>query len=83
MALLGRARISTLLTVGTGNGRKSSEEGIFAQAYPAIPHWVEEQGWVEIGMDEYSTSPVRALDACGLVWEINDEEETVDEALPE
>ena len=58
-----------------------SVEMIFAQAYPAITRWVEEQGWVEIGMDEYSTSLVRALDAGGLVWESNSEEETVDEAL--
>ena len=56
-------------------------EAIFAQTYPAITRWAEEQGWVEIGMDEYSTSVVRALDAGGLVWESNGEEKTVDEAL--
>jgi len=56
-------------------------EVIFAQAYPAVARWVEEQGWVESGMDEYSASLVRALDAGGLVWESSSEEKTVDEAL--
>ncbi len=61
---------------------KESRAGmIFAQTYPAITRWVEEQGWVEIGVDEYSTSLVRALDAGGLIWESNGEEKTVDEAL--
>ena len=56
-------------------------KAIFSQAYPAIARWVEEQGWVEIGRDEYSTSLVRALDIGGIVWESDEEVKTVDEAL--
>ena len=61
--------------------KEKSRETIFAQTYPAITRWVEDQGWVEIGVNEYSTSLARALDAGGLVWESNGEEKTVDEAL--
>jgi hypothetical protein len=39
----------------------------FAESYPTITRWVEEQGWIEIGADEYSTSLVRALDPGGMV----------------
>ncbi len=53
----------------------------FRQAYPSIAHWVEIQGWVEIGADEYSDSLVRALDEGGLVWESMPDHQTVDEAL--
>ena len=53
----------------------------FSQEYPAIARWVGEQGRVEIGMDEYSTSLVRVLDPGGLVWESGDSVATVDEAL--
>jgi hypothetical protein len=53
----------------------------FAQAYPNIAHWIEVQGWVEIGADEYSDSLVRALDEGGLVWESTPDHQTVDEAL--
>jgi hypothetical protein len=53
----------------------------FSDIYPNITHWVDTQGWIEIGHDEYSGSLVRALDEGGLVWESSDEHQTVDEAL--
>jgi len=53
----------------------------FSKAYPNIAHWVNTQGWIEIGQDEYSSSLVRALDEGGLVWESSDDHTTVDEAL--
>ena len=53
----------------------------FSQIYPTIARWIEEQGWIEIGSDEYSHSLVRALDPGGLVWESTSEHKTVDEAL--
>jgi hypothetical protein len=53
----------------------------FSKTYPNIAHWVNIQGWIEIGQDEYSSSSVRALDEGGLVWESSDEHETVDKAL--
>ena len=56
-------------------------ESQFSRTYPNITYWVEACGWIEIGHDEYSTSLVRALDEGGLVWESNDDHETVDEAL--
>jgi hypothetical protein len=54
---------------------------LFSQAYPTLTRWIKEQGWKEIGADEYSASLVRALDPSGLVWESAPECETVDEAL--
>ena len=56
-------------------------ESQFSKAYPNIAHWVNTQGWIEIGQDEYSDSLVRALDEGGLVWESSDDQKTVDEAL--
>jgi len=53
----------------------------FSQTYPTIARWIEEQGWIEIGSDEYSKSLVRALDPGGMVWESSSEQVTVDEAL--
>lgn len=40
----------------------------FAALYPNIAAWVQD-GWVEIGRDDYSRSFVRALDIGGMVWE--------------
>ncbi len=56
-------------------------KAVFSQSYPAITRWIEKQGWIEIGIDEYSISLVRALDPGGMVWESDDAVETVDEAL--
>lgn len=53
----------------------------FEQSYPYISRWVKEQGWIEIGRDEYSSSLVRALDGGGLVWEGPDEYSSLDEAM--
>jgi hypothetical protein len=53
----------------------------FESQYPNIALWVNEQGWIEIGPDEFSTSFVRALDEGGLVWEGNDQYASLDDAL--
>ena len=53
----------------------------FSQTYPIIARWVEEQGWIEIGADEYSTSMIRALDSGGLVWESDSGIDAIDDAL--
>ena len=53
----------------------------FAIAYPNIAQWIDVQGWIEIGQDEFSSSLVRCLDMGGMVWESSDEHETIDEAL--
>jgi hypothetical protein len=42
----------------------------FATLYPHIAKWVGgEEGWIEVGSDEFSTSFVRALHGGGMVWE--------------
>ena len=56
-------------------------ERLFATAYPNIAHWIDVQGWIEVGQDEFSSSLVRCLDIGGMVWESSDEHETIDEAL--
>jgi hypothetical protein len=55
----------------------------FSQSYPTITRWVEEQGWIEIGSDEYSTSLIRASDPGGMVWESDSDIDSIDEALEE
>ena len=58
-----------------------SETTSFENHYPNITRWVNEQGWIEIGPDEFSTSFVKALDEGGLVWEGNDQYASLDDAL--
>ncbi len=39
------------------------------EIYPHLARWVDADGWVEIGHDEFSRSYVRALNEGGTVWE--------------
>ncbi|MDV6343034.1 MULTISPECIES: hypothetical protein [unclassified Nitrosomonas] len=55
----------------------------FADSYPTITRWIEEQGWIEIGRDEYSSSLVRALDPGGMFWESDSSVDSIDDALQE
>ena len=50
------------------------------QTYPTISRWVTSYGWIEIGSDDHRVV-LKALDEGGLVWESNDDYETLDEAL--
>jgi hypothetical protein len=52
----------------------------FEETYPSIAQWVQD-GWIEIGRDDYSTSLIRALDIGGLVWEGRHTYPTLDAAL--
>lgn len=54
----------------------------FDKQYPNIANWVQD-GWIEIGQDDYSRSFVRVLDIGGMVWEGKESYETVAEALAE
>ena len=53
----------------------------FAESYPNLNWWVENQGWIEIGQDEYSRSMVRVLDAGGNVWESDPKSKSLDKDL--
>ena len=53
----------------------------FPQLYPAITRWIDEDGLIEIGTNQYSPSLARAYDVDGLVWESLPSHTTVDEAL--
>jgi hypothetical protein len=53
----------------------------FAHRYPNIDRFVFEQGWIEIGSDEYSLSFIRALGPGGLVWEGEQFYDSLDDAL--
>ena len=55
---------------------------LFDEQYPNIAWWVQD-GWIEMGQDEYSDSFIRVLDAGGLVWESQTTHETVAAALAE
>jgi hypothetical protein len=49
----------------------------FSQSYPTITRWIEKQGWIEFGADDYSNSLIRALDLGGLVWESDSETDSL------
>jgi hypothetical protein len=55
--------------------------GAFEELYPHIARWVDVQGWVEIGQDDYSHSLVRCLGPGGMVWESTFQPTTVNTAL--
>jgi hypothetical protein len=54
----------------------------FDEEYTNIA-WFVQDGWIEIGQDEYSRSFIRVLDIGGLLWESEESYETVAEALAE
>ena len=41
----------------------------FSQQYPHLTWWVENQGYFEIGADDYSQSLLRILDPGGMYFE--------------
>lgn len=53
----------------------------FEIAYPNIAHWVQSDGWIQIGRDDYNDSFVQAFDEGGTVWEGRKSYKTLDEAL--
>jgi hypothetical protein len=62
--------------------RTSKLSDAFAAAYPNVARWVrEEEGWIELGSDEFSSSFIRALNTGGLIWEGDDDYPTLDAAF--
>lgn len=53
---------------------------MFSEIYPNLDWWINSQGWIEIGEDNYSSSWVRILDTGGLCWE-DENSQLLDEAL--
>lgn len=56
---------------------------IFDDLYPNVAWWAGGGGWVELGQDDFSRSMIRVLDIGGLLWEGEEEYETVAAALAE
>jgi hypothetical protein len=56
------------------------DASFFEARYPNIAAWVQD-GWVEIGRDDYSRSFVRALDIGGMVWEGAEAYDSLEAAL--
>jgi hypothetical protein len=53
----------------------------FEHMYPNITRWVQSYGWIEIGDDGQSPSFIRALDEGGTVWESEEDDTRLGEAL--
>jgi len=54
----------------------------FEKLYPNISRWIQNYGWIEIGITDYFANPfVKALDEGGMVWEGHSKYETLDDAL--
>lgn len=60
--------------------QKKTATRTFESCYPNITKWVQD-GWIEIGREEWSRSFVRALDIGGLIWEGEVQYATLDDAL--
>lgn len=52
----------------------------FAALYPNVARWVQD-GWIELGVDDYNRSFIRVLDIGGLVWEGRGSYPTIHEAM--
>ena len=50
--------------------------------YPNVAGWVQD-GWIELGRDDFNKSFVRVLDIGGLIWEGKASYPTVHDALQE
>ncbi len=77
--LKGMRRLSSTPTIRNRTQGKAART--FEETYPHIAWWVKNQGWIEMGWDDYSRSFLRALDPGGMIWEGDATYETVDEAL--
>jgi hypothetical protein len=60
--------------------RSTPTSGSVEALYPNLAAWVQD-GWVEIGRDDFSRSFVRALDIGGMIWEGEVEYPSLDVAL--
>lgn len=57
---------------------------VFDDRYPNITWWVQSgQRWIEVGSDDFSSSMIRVLDIGGMLWEGDEQYETVAEAMAE
>ena len=54
---------------------------MFEQSHPLIARFVKQDGWIEIGYDDWNRSFIRALDVGGTVWEGQYDYSSVDDAL--
>ena len=64
-----------------GNGKKPEPDS-FRQKYPNIADWIQD-GWIEIGRGEYTTSKIRVLNEGGLAWEGGTRTRSIDTMLQE
>lgn len=55
----------------------------FDELYPNIAWWAESGGWIEIGLEENTSSLVRVLDTGGTLWQSGDSYESVGAAMDE
>jgi len=53
----------------------------FDKTYPGTTRWVKDYGWIEIGQTDYTSSLIRVLDEGGMIWESNEDYETMDKAM--
>jgi hypothetical protein len=58
----------------------SGDPDSVAARYPNIAAWVQD-GWIEIGRDDFSRSFVRALDIGGMIFEGKVHYASLDDAL--
>lgn len=54
----------------------------FVNNFPNVAWWIENQGWIEIGYDDFSYSLLKLIDPGGVCYEIK-EGDDVDTALHE
>jgi hypothetical protein len=52
----------------------------FDDRFPNIAAWSQD-GWIELGRDDFSRSFIRVLDIGGMVWEGAEQYDSVDAAL--
>ena len=53
----------------------------FDELYPNLAFWIEDFGWIAMGQDDYSASLIRVLDVGGMIWESEEDYDSVDAAL--
>lgn len=51
-----------------------------AEQFPNVAAWVQD-GWIEIGPTEWSSSFIRVLDIGGMIFEGDDRYDSIEDAL--
>ncbi len=61
--------------------KKENKVSPLADKYPCVAALIREDGWIELGLQEYTRTYARALDMGGMLWSGGSRKMTLEELL--